>query len=178
MPSPPKLVPERDQLPALLRQFRERSGLRAVDAARLLGVARGKITQWETGVKHPMPWTLDLLSYIYGLTPYESWMLFFEAGYTTIDIPPAIVAMLRAWSNLPDHMHDPALQVFQGAANVLTQWSELGEPLATAAERRPVPTADDVDRYWKQRAGSRYHSRRFDTSRRSNPGPGAPPRTD
>jgi transcriptional regulator with XRE-family HTH domain len=178
VPNPPKLVPERDQLPSLLRQFRENAGLRAVDAARLLGVPRPKITQWETGAKHPMPWALDMLAYIYDLNAYQSWMLFFEAGYTTIDMPPPIVSMLRAWSNLPDHLQEPALHVFQGAANVVTQWSELSEAMGDRAQRRPTPTAEDVDRYWKSRAGSRYYGRRFDTPRRTHDRAGTPPRQD
>ena len=144
--------------------MRERSGLRVIDVSRLLGVPRPKITQYETGAKHPLPWALDMLGYVYNLTPYENWMLFFEAGYTTIDMPPPIITMLKAWGNLPEHMQEPALHVLQGAAELLSNWTDTSEAVGYRAERRSTPTAEDVDRFWKERAGSRYHSRRVDTT--------------
>jgi hypothetical protein len=152
--------------------------MRQIDVARLLACPRPKISQWESGAKHPLPWTLDLLTYVYGLTPYESWMLFFEAGYTTMELPSPIIAIIRSWGRLPPHLQEAGINVLRGAADVLTNWTILDQEVGDSTVPRSIPTPEDVDRFWRERGGSRYHSRRFDALVRSRDRPGPTPRLD
>jgi len=54
-------------LGSLLRTWRvEVSGLRASEVARVLGIARSTLSNWETGLRAPSPALVARLDHLYG----------------------------------------------------------------------------------------------------------------
>lgn len=160
-----KNIPERDRTGDLMQAFRKRAGLTQRQAAFLLDVPVGTVGQWEKDFKRAMPWALDMMCFIYGLSPHEGWMLFYEAGYALYDQPPAIIHILKSYSELPAHLQSAADDVLKGAAHLLDEWSVTTDSVGSRAPDRRIPSLAEVESYWENRSGSRYHSRRLSPDR-------------
>lgn len=157
-----KNLPERDRLGPLLGQFRRRAGLTQADAAVLLNCSLSAIGQWEKDWKRPQPWVLDLMGKAYALSEYESFLLFYEAGYAPYNTPPPLMALLRTWSELSPDYHPAATEILKGALEILETWIAHSRSLGVEARRRTVPNVEEMASYWDQFREDRYHRRRID----------------
>ncbi len=164
-----KNIPDRDRTGDLIQAFRKRAGMTQLQTAYLLDVPVGTVGQWEKDFKRVQPWALDMMCFVYGLSAHEGWMLFYEAGYALYDQPPAIIHILKAYSELPAHLKAAADDIIKGASKLLEEWSVTTDSVGSLPPPRAIPSLTEVEDYWENRSGSRYHSRRISSDRVSNP---------
>lgn len=170
-----KHVPDRDNVGSLLLAFRQRAKLTQKQAAHLLNVNPTSIAQWEVNFKRPQPWALDMMQKAYGLNEFEGFLLFYEAGYALFDTPPAIIALLKTYAELPPDWQPVADQLLGASVSVLEQWRLRSRQVGLEPQRRRIPTVNEMDGYWDERRLSRYHSKRVERRVRATPGPVATP---
>ncbi len=166
-----KNIPDRDRTGELIQTFRKRAGMTQLQVSYLLDVPVGTVGQWEKDFKRVQPWALDMMCYVYGLSAHEGWMLFYEAGYALYDQPPAIIHILKAYSELPSHIQTAADDVIKGASELLETWAITTDSVGSHPPTRAIPSLRDVEDYWENRSGSRYHSRRISFDRQRNQRP-------
>lgn len=169
-----KNLPDRDRLSSLLREYRTRAGLTQADAALLMDVSLSAMGQWEAEYRRPSPYILDLMSKAYALSEYETYLLFYEAGYAPYNTPPVVLALFRAWSELEEEYRAPATELLKGALELLEVWIAHSRSLGIGGRKRTVPDIEEMARYWEQFREDRYHRRRVERAlgpRKGDAGP-------